>query len=558
MPSASTSRRRTLLHLALLAAVVVGCYAGTLHAPFQFDDGAQIVDNPCGEDLACYLAGSGGVAQARRVGYLSIWLNRRTGGLDVLGFHLLNVAVHLLASLAVYGLGRTLLRAADRDGRLPEGAVAGSALLGALVFAAHPLQTQAVTYLVQRFTSIATLFYALALLLHVRGRLRPRFDGGAAAHLAGAVACALLAMSTKEIAFTLPLAVLVVDLAFLPGPGFRRWATLAPLLATLPVVPLARLDLRAPVAEVVATAARVTQVQTRVSRWDYLATEWRAVVGYLRMIVVPAGQSIDHDFRLSRWPWDGPTWAAGLALSALLVAGILLLRRRRPPEVRVAGYGILLFFLALSVESTVVPILDVFVEHRLYLPMVGVALVVTGGGLHAWIRSAPGMRRPLVLAAGGWVLVLGAATIARNQVWLDPVTLWADAVARSPARHRARFNLGNALRDAGDLEGARREWEETARLAPFHSGSWTQLGNLAALEGDGARAEACWRRAIDADPGNGPALHNLAGLLEARGELGEARALQRRFVEVAPRWLAAEAAEVRRRNGWPPSGPVPP
>ncbi len=357
---------------------MVACYAGTFHAPFQYDDGAQIVANPCGGDLSCYLSGRFN-PPTRYLGYLSIGLNRWMGGLDVVGFHVFNVAVHLLASILVLALVATTLRAADTARRLGDREVALASLLSALFFAAHPVQTQAVTYLVQRFTSMAALFYVATLLLHARSRLRPRLDGLAVLQEAGAVACAVAAMFTKEIAFTLPVAVVAYDLAFLPRGGLRRLAPLALLVALLPIVPLTRLGGPVPISEVAAAAAEATQVQTRLGRWDYFATEWRAIAGYLRLLAFPTGQSIDHEFPISFWPWSAATWAAGILLAALLLLGFALLARRRPPELRVAGYGIVLFFLALGVESTFIPIIDVFVEHRIYLPSVGAAMAVGGG-----------------------------------------------------------------------------------------------------------------------------------------------------------------------------------
>lgn len=548
--------RTALLHAALVAAVVVAAYAVAIPASFHFDDESQVVHNPCGDDLACYLLGATGPA-ARRVGYATFGLNRALTGPSPSGFRVVNVAIHLAAALLLYAFVATTLRAADRERRLGDGQVAGASLLAALLFAAHPVQTQAVTYVVQRFASLAAAFSLAALVLYARSRLQPRAGARAWAGLAGAVACAVAAMRTKEIAFTLPLAVLAWDLAFAPGPARRRWTWLAPMLATLPLVPLAWLRLDQPVSAVLAEASSVTQVQTQAGRLDYLATQWRVVLGYLRMLAWPSGQSIDHDVAVQPWPWGWEAFAAGLALAALLGLGIWLLVRARAPELRAAGFGVLLFFLSLAVESTVIPIADVFVEHRVYLPAAGAALAAAGAALHLARRLGPGRQRALAVVLGAWVAALTVTTVARNLVWRDPVSLWSDAVEKAPRRARVHYNLGEAYRNAGDMARAQREWKAALALQPWHAGSLTQMGALALLQGDRAGAEELLRRAITSDPENGPALFNLAGILQEDGREGEALATYRRFVEVAPTWMRPIAREVRAHFGWPPAGPVP-
>jgi len=533
----------------LVAAAVVACYANSLAVPFQFDDDPNIVLNPCADDLACWAGPLAGPA-TRRVGLFTLGLDRRLHGLDPAGFHVTNLAFHLAAALLLQALVAAALRAADREGRLTAHQTRGAALLAALVFACHPVQTQAVTYVVQRLASLATALYLASLLLYLRARIAPRPGGpGPAALLAAAVACALLAMQTKEIAFTLPLAAVLLDRALLEGGWRRRLAFLGPLLATLPVIPWLVLRGGRPVAEVLADAGAATRVQSAASRLDYLATQGRVVARYLGLLLLPVGQSVDPEQRLLS-PWEPSALVPGVLLLALLALGVALVARARTAEFRVAGLGVVLFFLALSVESSFLPIGDVMFEHRLYLPSAGAALALAGGGLALWRGRGASGRRALVVAAAAWVVALGAATVARNAVWRDPLSLWGDAVAKGPGNARARCNYGNALRDRGDLPAAVRQWEEAVRLAPGMSTAWNQLGNAAVLAGDPGRATERYRRSLAADPRNAEALHNLAWLLERAGQGEEAVALYRRFVEVAPGYLQDQVAQVRARHGW--------
>jgi protein O-mannosyl-transferase len=540
---APRSARRTTAELLVLAAAVVTCYANSLGVPFHLDDEVHIALNPG--------LGSWAPSQidppSRRVAYLSFKLDYRLHGLEPAGFHVTNAAIHVLAAFAVYALARLLLARARRGAGAPEVA-SRAALAGALLWAVHPIQTQAVTYVVQRITSLASLFYVAALALYAAARS----ETGARRAVAygAALASGVLGMLTKEIAFTLPFSIALLEAAFFEGPPLRRAAWLAPVLALLPIVPWLRLAPAAAAAGGVAGAAEtVTRIQTDVSRLDYLATQTRVVVTYLRLLVLPVGQNLDWDFPVEHGFGSPGVILSTAFLLGLLGAGTWLLARGRAPGARVAGYGIVLFFVALSVESSVIPIMDVIFEHRVYLPSVGAALAVAGLAAEVMARrpaAAPWTLGALAAAA----LALGVATVARNRVWRDPLTLWRDVAEKSPNKARPHFAIGNFLRDAGDLAGAEREWLRAAELDPTDSAARNQLGSLAIARGDFAAAEAHLRRALEA-PGILPDVYyNLALVLEATGRRAEALAMYRNFVEHAPPDRAREVAEVRARFGW--------
>jgi tetratricopeptide (TPR) repeat protein len=536
-------RWRTAAEVLVLAAAVAGCYSNSLGAPFVLDDERSLTLDP---GLASW-APSPVEPPSRRVAYLSFKVDYRLHGLDPAGFHATNVAVHVLAALAVYALARLLLSRAGRGAARGEraDAVAPAAFAAALLWAVHPVQTQAVTYVVQRIASLAALFYVAALALYLAAR-EGRGASRALAY-AAALAAGLLAMFTKEIAFTLPLAIVLAEVLFLEGPRLRRLAAVAPFLALLPIVPWTYL---APhrAAEGLLRGGDAAARLGGLSRLDYLATEARVLVTYLRLLVLPVGQNLDYDYPVEHGLGSPPVLLSGALLLALLAAGAWL-ARRRATGARVAGFGVVLFFLALSVESSVIPIADVIFEHRLYLPSVGAALAV--GALLAEVTARRPAAAPRAWAAvAAAALALGAATFARNRVWRDPVTLWRDVAEKSPNKARGHYNLGNALREAGDLAGAEREWMRAVEIAPLHSGAENQLGSLALVRGDLPSAEAHLRRAL-APPWAVPdANYNLALVLEAMGRSSEALPFYRAFVERAPPDRAEAVAEVRARFGW--------
>jgi hypothetical protein len=529
-------RRRTAAELLLLAAAVAACYANALGAPFHLDDEVQIVLNP---GIGSW-APSGIEPLTRWFGYLTFKLDARLHGLDPLGFHATNVAIHVLAAFAVYALARLLLSAA---GRSDDGRLGTPALAGALLWAVHPLQTQAVTYVVQRLASLTGLLYLGALALYVAAR-RSETRWRGAAYLA-ALGAALAATFTKEIAFTLPFAVLLVEAAFLDGAPVRRAASVAPFLALAPVIPLLRL---APAAGSAGLPTDVARVQTDLSRLDYLATQLKVVPTYLRLVVLSVGQNVDWDVPVEHGFGSAAVLLGGALLLALLAAGALLVARSRSPGLRVAGFGILLFFLALSVESSVIPIVDVLFEHRMYLPSAGLALGVAGLASELLARR-PAAARFVWGGIAAAAVALGVATVARNAIWRDPVLLWRDAAAKSPNKPRPRFNLGNSYLARGDLADAEREWLRVVALEPTHSAARNQLASLAMTRGDLAGAEVHLRAALLAAFVLPDVYYNLGTVLEATGRHEEALAAWRLFVDRAPPDRAAEVARVRARLG---------
>jgi tetratricopeptide (TPR) repeat protein len=555
-----------LLDVALIVAVGGLVYSNTLHAPFTFDDVGQIATSWYVRDLA-----SAAFSGPRGVGRFTFALDYAVHGFDVVGFHVVNLVIHLLAALTVYALVGVALRAAgagDERRRL-------ASLSTALLFVAHPLQTQAVTYVVQRYTSLAALFYLAALLLYALSRSEARRDRRVLLY-GGSMLAALLAMGTKEIAVTLPFAMALYELLFVRAPVRERVRHLVLPALLLAVVPLAVLHSAPPppggaaaapagagtpaLGAVLDTAARAGST---VARDDYLLTQARVVVTYLRLLAFPVGQNVDWDYSVSR-SLDLAVVASALALAALLGAGVWLVtvsRRRSSPEALLAGFGIVFFFLAISVESSVIPIRDVIAEHRLYLPSFGL-FAAAGAGIaaaHERLRlRSPGLAGTLLAAAGALVLVLGAATWARNQLWADPVELWRDAAAKSPNKARPILNWAGALRERGDrqaalqlavralplepsdheemvafgyvyrelgdLQGARRCWEASLKLRPLFGPTLVALGNLAWDEGDRGEARRYLELAVQAEPQLATAHLKLAAVLGAMGE--EARSYE--------------------------------
>jgi Flp pilus assembly protein TadD len=413
-----------------------------------------------------------------------------------------------------------------------------------------------VTYVVQRFTSLATLLYLLAVVLYARWRLareegRARGLAGAALY-AGVLASALLAMKTKEIAITLPAAIALYEVAFFDGPWRRRLAALAPIMATVVVIPLAMVSLHKPVAEILADASEATVVQTSTPRQDYLATQLVVPVRYLRLLVLPVGQNLDYDFPVYRSFLAPAVAGSALLLSALAAAGAFAWggpfarwsRRSRDPATRLAGFGVAWFFVASSVESSVIPIADVIFEHRMYLPSVGLFTAAATAGALAARRLSPS-RWPAALVAAGAAAsaILAVATWNRNEVWATNLSLWTDVVAKSPGKSRAQDNLGLAYAHLDRTPEAAARFQEAVRLDRTNIRALNNLGVALAKLGHLPESKEALEAALALAPTHAESLYNLGRLyLMYEGRFAEAATLFQAAIRQRPDYPEAYAA----------------
>jgi tetratricopeptide (TPR) repeat protein len=536
--AAATERVAALLVVAAATALV---YSNSFDATFHFDDYRSIVQDPSLRDLGAFWPPAG----SRWLGRLSFALNHRLGGLDPFGYHLANVLVHLANGLLVTWLAAITLRTpALRRAEMDPALRRFLPLAAGLLFAVHPLQTQAVTYVVQRFTSLATFFYLLALVLHAQARLaleeeRPLRLRAAVLYLLSVMAAAA-AMETKQIAFTLPLVAAGYELLLFGAS--RRLLLLAPLGATALLVPLGMLPTGATLTDVLAEPGRLTAEAPDISRSVYLLTQLRVVATYLRMLVLPVGQSLDHDVPLSRSLAE-PAVLAGLGVHLALAASAVLLLRQARRTSRGEGIlvflGIAWFYATLSVESSVIPIRDVMAEHRVYLPSAGAALALgtallwVVGRVRSGLSPAARVAAALLVTAGP----LGAATWARNLAWKDELALWSDVVSKSPGKARPHSDLGDALTALGRSDDATREYLEAIRLDPGYAKAHANLANILQAKGllDDALHE--YLEAIRLEPELAEAHKNLGNVYFTRGRIDDAIREQAEAVRLAP-WMA--------------------
>ena len=605
-----------LVHAALVVMLGVAAYAHTFHFPFQLDDYRRMLDLPYVRDLGYLTDWSTAHRYAvdhgfrvRFIGYLSFALNHAAGGTNVVGYHVVNLVIHLVNALFVYILVRLTFRTPyfevqrsafnvqrseplTRTSNLEPRSSNFVPLFAALLFVSHPVQTEAVTYVVQRLTSLATLFCLASLLLYVTARqaLGERgWQGRGIPCYVGSLCCALLAMKTKEIAFTLPLGVALYDFMFFRDRPVRRLGLLVPLLFTMLVIPLSILVAPGTGGYTVGHADEMTRVATDLSRADYLFTELRVIVTYIRLLFLPVNQNLAYDYPEYHSLLTPQVFLSLLFLAVLFGLAVYLSYRstfnvqssrfnnKSPvPELRLIAYGIFWFFLTLSVESSIIPITDVIFEHRLYLPSAGAftalagAIGLLGERFATRVRGGGELQAAL---AGLVVLALAGTTYARNEVWRSQESLWRDVVSKSPGKSFGFQGLGIALAERGDIAGALATFDralaldpqaaetycnrgalfakagrydkaiadfaEATAINPSLAEAWSNLGLAWSETGDQEKATRFLARAIALDPENAQAHNNLGFALARQGRPGEAIASYDRAIALEPDYARA-------------------
>jgi len=425
----------TVLTTAVIAVSVAFLYGHTLEVPFYLDDPTALVDNYLLRDLPASFTH---IFSQRGLTNLTFALNYRPTGWALPPLHLVNIVLHAGCGFLVWLLLRRLL---EGSRWLP--------LLGALLFVVHPLQTQGVTYVVQRATVMGATLFLLSFLCHLYARTA--LDGGhsrtsaaflrpyAVSLVAGA--CAVLA---KEHTLVLPLVIMAYDRLF-PRIVHRDWRRA--FLDYLPYL-LISLVLALLVSSQALFSGTNTQLTTPIASLagndslHYLFTQFSVLWIYLRFLLFPYGQALEHNYPVVS---QLLTLQNVLALVGWLVVGWLAWRwRQRYP---LAVFGVTWFFLALAVESSVIP-LDPLYEHRLYLPMFGLVLLL--------LDRLPALLRPrLVVAVILLLLMIWAPlTWRRNALWNDPVAFHQDNLKVAPSSERASKALALLYDRSGRKEAA--------------------------------------------------------------------------------------------------------
>ena len=579
----------------LITVVTFLVYSNTFSSSFHFDDTTSIVENRSIRNLNNFYPPSG----TRYIGYLSFALNYYAGGLEVFGYHFVNIIIHIINALLVWWLVvltfRTpFIKQAPIDGSQLAKYIA---ITSSLLFAIHPIQTQAVTYIVQRFASLATLFYILSLALYIKSRLLSpsplEGEGRGEGSLRGrrpkqfffyllSLFSAILAMKTKEISFTLPFLVILYEFMFFtprpsiphkeggiggvgiasPSPsslrgqshkqsqplrrGFsvpKRFLYLLPYLLTMLIIPLSIIGTDKPLGDIVGELRGATYEVEDISRKVYLLTQFRVITTYIRLLFLPINQNLDYDYPLSHSLFEIGTFLSFLLLIMIFILAIYLFIRSRSTRNTyslLASFGIFWFFITLSVESSIIPIRDVIYEHRVYLPSVGFIVAISAAAFYSinYARERLGIKISLLPATIILLLVTGfplsIAAYKRNFIWKNEVVLWKDVISKGPGNARGYNNLGDAYYKTGLLNEAIGEFTKALQIAPEYVDAIYNLGAVHHDKGNIIKAVEQYEKAHKIAPEHIDALYNLAIVYQNQGNVLKAIEYYEKAHKIAP------------------------
>ncbi len=525
--------RAAVLVLALVLAVTAAAYAPAAGGEFHWDDDIHVLGNPRVVDPSLFGWRSfvpPTLGRDRPLTDLTFALNRIVSGTSNAPYVYTNVAFHLAAVVLAWAVVLTMLRRAGHPRAEPV------SLAVAALFALHPLQTEAVSFVTQRAESLASMLYLAALLLalwadEARAGDRAWFRWGAAA------VCAVAALAAKPIAITFPLLLIVLAWTARRGMSLsaRQRVALGALLAAAALVAVAAVSSLRGAVDAGLDAGLL-------GPWRYLLTEAWVVLRYLSLLFWPA-LSIDHAVRESPGLSDPVTVGCAAAVLVLIAFAAWLgtrAHRTGAPAASAASAGILWFFVLLAPTSSVVPLGDTMAEHRTYLANLGAILAIVVGLdalLHRTWRPRAAGRAGVALAVVASV-ALAAALVARNRLWADDLALWMDAARKAPTLGRSQLHAANALSRAGRSEEALAFYARAAELVPETLDAWAHVQNsyASALLGVGRALDGrvVVERAIRRVPSDAGLRETLAWSLYASGDRDGALAAARTGREIAP------------------------
>ncbi|MBF0337051.1 MAG: tetratricopeptide repeat protein [Nitrospirae bacterium] len=487
---------------------------------------------------------------------LLLLINYKIHGVNIFGYRIVSLVVHIVNAILIYVLIGYLFKAhsllhndSSNTMEMPQRHVAFAV---ATLFVSHPMQLQVVTLILQRYTSLAVLFYVLTLIFYIKCRLAYIEEGR---HKAGslkiknkavrvnikakmfyALAFIMLciAINTKKIVITLPVVITLVEFTFFSGKNLKRLLLCIPFYLAIPyILFLSTYYLVEPHSEIIDNAmiGRDYTGLVIVNRWQNLLTQLRVIITYIRMLFFPADLTLIYNYPVSFSFWEPRVYTSFIVLSAMFVSAIYLyaLAKRKHNTIHryllVPSFGILWFFITISPQSSIIPLLNwQLMEYRVYFASIGLFIAVTTA-LFMIVRAATPQKTvvyftlPMLTIS----LVFGAATYRRNIVWQSEVTLYEDNVKKQPASIFANINLASAYMAVGEVDKAISALQHAKSLNPrfgftYYALTQTNLASAYIHKGRYDDAARELKEVLVYEPKNAD-LHIRLGLVYVKQEL---------------------------------------
>lgn len=458
----------------LFAIALFVAYSNSFKVPFQFDDEAQIVYNVKNQNLSTFSTLTYWLnPNYRPLATFSLALNYTLGGENVRGYHAFNFLIHLFSAFFLFLFLKLIVSKKNSQLKfLP--------LVVSLFFLLHPVQTQSVTYIVQRMTSMAGMFTLMAVYAYAASRFEFLLNGRkvkSALLMALTIIASVLALLSKQTAAIIPILIVLVELFFVRNKNGQRCTKWTMIITAGTIL-----------FYVFAISVFGLPSETNeISRLTYLATQMTVIPRYFKIMLVPVGLYIDHGILPVVNLIDIRVIGGALLIFGLLV--LAFVQRRVMP---LFSFGIFWIFITLLVESSVIPIRDMMFDHRVYLPLVGFSLALWSCIFHFFAKK----RSVVFVMATSVILLLGTATYFRNNTWRDRTGIWDDVTERYPGHFRGWLSVGRSLAAAGSTNYQKiiDSYEKALQIDSGYEPLWNDLATNYMKAGEPEKAIECFKK----------------------------------------------------------------
>jgi len=495
----------------LIAVIGIMAYANSFNNAFQFDDGFHIVEGSKIKNIDNVLSASHWKAVGNRpLAFFTLAINYKLNKLDVTGYHVVNLLFHILAGFMAFLLAIEILSlAVFQKNKTIKDYKVFIALFTAFIFIAHPIQTQAVTYIIQRMTVMAGFFYIWSVLLYIRGRVvhlekQRNNKWKPYAYYAGAFFAGFLGFISKQNAATFPLAFILVEIFFIRNEQQKIDRKFLAIFSSV-------------IGGIILLGIIINGLPSeyeKISRSEYLFTQFRVLFKYWQLLFLPINQHLDYYWPISLSLWGKKELLSLLFLLSTVALGVWFYKKNW----LIASFGIFWFYLTLSIESSIIPIRDLIFEHRLYMAVFGLGFAISYYTFHFLIAKK---EKYPIIALSILTLVYMGASLNRNKVWKNTYTLWSDSVEKDPKRERAWYWLASYYMTEKDNENAQKCYNTSIECNPSFPLAYNGRANLKKESGDMKGALLDYSKAISLDPKYVTAYYNRGITYAALNKLAE-------------------------------------
>ena len=532
-PQKKASKYKLSNEFGLVIIILLGIiiYANSFSTSFNFDDYNSIVNNLAIRNLS-NVKEWWNFSLNRPVSIFTFALNYHFNQLDVWYYHLVNLFIHLINSILVWWFTLLIFSTPQMKNHTLTRHKKNIAFFTALLFVSHPLATQSVTYIVQRMTSLSTLFYLLSIVLYIKARLSETKNSSKYILFGCSLISAVLAVLTKENAYTLPFTFVLLEIFFLQTKkysiNFKDYKFILLIITFLSLIIFVFLKFSLSVFNTIPPSNGYTY---SINPLNYLFTEFSVIVKYIQLLFLPVNQNLDYDFPISNNFFEIRTLLSFLFLVSLIILAIFLFKRNR-----IISFCIFWFFITLSIESSIIPINDVIYEHRTYLPSFGFFLIISSGIYILFYEKYKYIAFSIFLII---IVSNSYLTVERNNVWKDDLTLWSDVVSKSPNKARPIYSRGYAYFGLGKLEMAIADFSKSIEINSRYTEPYFMRGDTYDKLGEWEKAINDFSKIIEIDPKNSTAYYNRGVIYELHSQSDKAIEDYSEAIKIKPKYFNA-------------------